>query len=136
VFIDDAKPVVFRQPGKTEMRDDGSMHMGTVASVDGQHNVIVLTDGSRVHMNRAAVISFNGQPVAITELTPGSEIVVRVRPAQGEAQPSASPATTEGIQQNRTQTDNQTGRILRPSDGRFAEFQSDEVTLVRKHQAP
>jgi hypothetical protein len=136
VFIDDAKPVAFRQPGKAEMRDDGSMRMGTVASVDGQHNVIVLTDGTRVHMNRAAVIRFNGQPIAITELTPGSEIVIRVHPAQTEAQPSASPATTGEMRHSGTRASNQMGHVLRPGDGRVAEFQSDEVMVVRKHQSP
>jgi hypothetical protein len=139
VFVDDARPVAFREAGKAEMKaDDGSMRMGTVASVDGQNNTITLTDGTRVRMSRAAVIRFNGQPVAITELTPGSEIVVRVHQGQSEPQPSASPATTG----TKTQQD-QSGRITNypsalgvPGDG-FTEFQSDEVTLVRpKPQAP
>jgi hypothetical protein len=136
VYIDDAKPVAFREPGKADMKADGSMRMGTVASVDSEQGIITLTDGTRVRMNRAAVIRFNGQPVAITELTPGSEIVVRVHPAQSEPQPAASPVTTGGMQQDQAPSRSQALRPSLQGDG-DTEFQGDEVTLVRpKHQAP
>ena len=123
VFVDDAKPVAFRERGKAEMKADGSMRMGTVAMVDPQTKVIILTDGTRVQMGPTAVIRFNGQPVAVTELTPGSEIVVRVRPEQ--PQPAASPGMTDGQQTS-----------LRPATGAYAEFQGDEILLLRKPQAP
>lgn len=139
VFIDDAKPVAFKEAGKAEMKADESMRMGTVAFIDPQNKLIVLTDGTRVRMAPAAVIRFNGQRVAVTELTPGSEVVVRIRPAQAEPQPAASPVTGDTTirpDAAGSRGTDASGDASALATRRYAEFESDEVLLVRRPQAP
>jgi hypothetical protein len=130
VYIDEAQPIAFVEPGKPAMNtQDGSTRMGTVSSVDPQRRIIVLTDGSTVRMSPTAVVRFNGQPVAVTELTPGSEIIVRVKPA-AEPQPAASPQTMDDVprEPQRPVTD--------LSRGDYTSFDAADVVIVRKHQAP
>jgi hyperosmotically inducible protein len=90
VLLRDATPVAV-QPnaavGTPEWR------MGTVRSVDRGAGLIVLTDGTTVRLAPSAVVRRGNERIAVDQITPGSEIVIRTLPpsfgigAEGNAFP-------------------------------------------------
>lgn len=86
VFVRNAEPLDFR-PG-TAPAASRPFQMGTVASVDPSRSRVVLSDGTVVQLRPGAHATFNGQPLAMTELRPGDEIIVGL--------PAGSSATAAG----------------------------------------
>ena len=74
VFVRNGEPLAF-QPG-TAPAASRPYRMGTVASVDSSRSRVVLSDGTVVQLRPGAHATFNGQPLAMTELRPGDEIIV------------------------------------------------------------
>jgi hypothetical protein len=73
--------------------------MGTVSRVDTGANQIVLTDGTIVRVTPSTSVHRGADRVALAQLEPGSEIVVRVpstATTTGSAEGSASPGQTPG----------------------------------------
>jgi hypothetical protein len=70
VFVRNAQPLDFQPATARPFR------MGTVSGVDASQSRVLLSDGSVVQLRPGAQASFNGQPLAITGLRAGDEIVV------------------------------------------------------------
>jgi hypothetical protein len=76
VFVRNAEPLAF-QPA-TSPAVDRPFQMGTVSGVDASNARVILSDGSLVQLRPGAQAIFNGQPLAITELRAGDEVVIGV----------------------------------------------------------
>ena len=90
VFVRDAVPVSV-QP--TTAVNTPEWRMGTVRAVDRAAGVVVLTDGTVVRVGPSALVRRGNDRVRLDEITPGSEVVVRVVPPayRGPAEGSALP---------------------------------------------
>lgn len=89
VLVRDAAPVGV-QP--TASAGPPEWRMGTVRSVDRAAGVVVLTDGTVVRVAPAALVRRGSERVALDQILPGSEVVIRTRPAPaGAAEGSALP---------------------------------------------
>jgi hypothetical protein len=75
VFVRNAEPLAF-QPATAR-----PFHMGTVSSVDASRSRVMLSDGTVVQLRPGAQATFNSQPLAVTELRAGDEIVVGLPPS-------------------------------------------------------
>jgi hypothetical protein len=75
----------------------GRPRMATVAAVDPQRAIVWLTDGTVVRIGPATAIHMGGQPLLVTDLRPGDELVI-LRAGEtltdGGAAPSALPRPT------------------------------------------
>jgi hypothetical protein len=75
VFVRNAEAVDFRS---TSVPANSPFLMGTVSSVDASNARVVLSDGTVVNMRPGSRIMFNGQPLTVTGLRPGDEVVIGV----------------------------------------------------------
>ena len=94
IFVREAAPVGV-QPSAVAVPE---WRMGTVRAIDRAANQIFLTDGTVVRVAPSAVLRRGTDRLAIDQIVPGSEIVVRtaarVGPAEGSALPGQAVATT------------------------------------------
>lgn len=94
VFVREAAPVVVQPPTAAAAPE---WRMGTVRAVDRAAHQIILTDGTVVRVAPSAVLRRGADRLAIEQIVPGSEIVVRtasrVGPAEGSALPGQAVAT-------------------------------------------
>ncbi len=90
LMVRDATPVAV-QPAAAAPAPD--WRMGTVASIDRTSGTLVLTDGTVVRLAPSSVVRRGSERVALDQIVPGSEVVVRTRPmtygtgAEGSALP-------------------------------------------------
>jgi hypothetical protein len=84
VFVRNAEAVDFRSTSAPANRP---FLMGTVSSVDASNSRVVLSDGTVVHMSPGSRVMFNDQPLAVTGLRPGDEVIIGV-PAGSTVAPS------------------------------------------------
>ena len=73
LFVRNAEPLDFRP---ASVPANQQFNMGTVSSVDASNARVVLSDGTVVHLRPGSRVMFNGQPLAVTGLRPGDEIVI------------------------------------------------------------
>lgn len=92
VFVRDAMPAGYLPSGAAAPAPAGQYVMGTVSRVDGQQ--IVLTDGSVVHVASSTPVRVGGNPVAITHLRAGDEVLIQVRQPRVVAAPATVVTTT------------------------------------------
>jgi hypothetical protein len=86
VYVRNAEPLDFRS--QATLPAARPYQMGTVTRVDAANSYIVMNDGSIVHLRSGVQPIYNGQPLAITELRPGDEVVIGL--------PASSPAVVSG----------------------------------------
>jgi len=104
VFVRNAEPLDFRPTAAPTAAPllGRPYQMGTVATTDPTRPQVVLSDGTVVQLRPGAPVTLNGQPIAVTELRPGDEIIVGL-PAGSTAVtgqgPSALPRSAMGIVQ-------------------------------------
>jgi hypothetical protein len=90
VYVREAAPIAQQQtPGAA-----ADWRMGTVRTVDRTTNQLVLTDGTIVRVTPSAVVRRGSERLAIDQILPGSEVVVRAAPRTGAAEGSALPGPT------------------------------------------
>jgi hypothetical protein len=81
VFVRNAEPLDFRPAtpsAASQFSQTASQpyQMGTIGSVTPATSRVVLSDGTVVQLRPGAPVTLNGQPIAMTELRPGDEIIV------------------------------------------------------------
>jgi hypothetical protein len=92
VMVRGATPIAVQPTAAVNAPD---WRMGTVRSVDRSANVVVLTDGTVVRVAPTGVVRRGSARVAIDQIAPGSEVVIRTLPtAYGGAEGSALPGRT------------------------------------------
>jgi hypothetical protein len=114
VFVRNAEPLDFR-PG-TAPAASRPFQMGTVASVDPSSSRVVLSDGTVVQLRPGTHATFNGQPLAVTELRPGDEIIVGL--------PAGSSVTAAGP------------RVSALPRQAMGVIEGESIQVVRRTQAP
>ena len=75
LLVRNAEPLDYRPASAPANR---SFQMGTVSTIDAANTRVVLSDGTVVNLRPGSQIMFNGQPLAVTALRPGDEVVVGV----------------------------------------------------------
>jgi len=97
VFVRGAAPLAVQPSASSRPQ----WRMGTVQSIDRSSYQLVLTDGTLVRVAPSASLHRGSERVALEQIAPGSEVVIRTLPApQGTAEGSALPgrmATTPAI---------------------------------------
>lgn len=92
VFLQDAQPTGFQaaagQPAVT-----GDYRMGTVAHVDEDQAIVRLRDGTNVRVSPGVRLHSEGRVVAMRDLQPGDEVMIRLKPA-----PAAAPGVAERVE--------------------------------------
>jgi hypothetical protein len=127
VFLNDARPVAFRQ-----QRMSNTDRMGTVSRVDQSGTFLVLRDGTVVHLQPGMTATMGSQQVAINNLRPGDEILIRIdepRTASSVVAPSALPAPAASAVVH-----DSAGSAL-PRDV-ASSVTAREVLILRRPQAP
>jgi hypothetical protein len=92
VFVRNAEPLDFRPPATPAA--SRPYQMGTISSVDASRAHIVLSDGSTVRLRSGVQPMFNGQPLALTELRPGDEVVIGLPASSAVAVTPAGPGVS------------------------------------------
>lgn len=77
VSLRNVEPAGYQSASPSTRGGGDGWRMGTVSRVDAATNTIVLTDGTTVRVPPSAKIRINGADVAISNVQPGTEIVVR-----------------------------------------------------------
>ena len=91
VFVRNAEAVDFRS---TSVPANRPFLMGTVSSIDASNARVVLSDGTVVHMRPGSRVMFNDQPLAVTALRPGDEVVIGVPTGSTVALAPTGPAVS------------------------------------------
>jgi hypothetical protein len=89
VFVRDAMPIGYVPAGAAMPAPAGQYMMGTVSRIDPASQHIVLNNGSVVSVNPTTTLRSGSERVTITQLRPGDEILVQVRPVSAGAAPVA-----------------------------------------------
>ena len=82
VFVRNAEPLDFRPMASPTATPTAApvvsrpYQMGTVSTSDPTRPQIVLSDGTIVQLRPGGTVSLNGQPVALTDLRTGDEIII------------------------------------------------------------
>lgn len=82
VFVRNAEPLDFRPTASPTATPTAApvvsrpYQMGTVSTSDPTRPQIVLSDGTIVQLRPGGTVSLNGQPVALTDLRSGDEIII------------------------------------------------------------
>ena len=82
VFVRNAEPLDFRPTASPTATPTAApvvsrpYQMGTVSTSDPTRPQIVLSDGTIVQLRPGGTVSLNGQPVALTDLRTGDEIII------------------------------------------------------------
>jgi hypothetical protein len=97
--------------------------MGTVVNVDPASALVILSDGTVVRVSQATKLRLEGQPLTLSQLRPGDEIVII-----GTSQPVAASGDTGGMAMPGPRGS------MRPFS--TATFDASEIHLMRRHQAP
>jgi hypothetical protein len=71
---------------------------GTVTSVEAGNAVVVLEGGRRIGIGPTTVILTDGQPVAVTALTPGQRVVIRQGQVLGDTVTVQAPGATVTVE--------------------------------------
>jgi hypothetical protein len=124
VFVRDAYPVGYRQAWSTAPAGSSREMMGTVMRVDQAQSLILLSDGTVVRVSPSTKLQMGSQQVAISQLQPGTEVVVRVNPPAA----AATTATTS------TTTSSSAGVSALPRFG--TTLDASEVLIVRRPESP
>jgi hypothetical protein len=112
VFVRNAEPLDF-QPATAR-----AVQMGTISTVDASRSQVVLSDGTVVQLRPGAQATFNGQPLPLTGLRAGDEIVVDLPPtATVSVTPLGAPVSA----------------LPR---GALGVIEADSIYVVRRAQAP
>ena len=128
VFVRDAQPVGYRQSWSTVPAGSSREMMGTVMRVDQGQNLILLSDGTVIRVSPSTKLQMGNQQVAMSQLRPGTEVVVRVNPAT---------ATTAIPPAAGTATSSTSGSALPRQSGFFgATLDASEVLIVRRPESP
>ena len=108
VFVRNAEPLDFRPTAAPAASPTAAplvgrpYQMGTISTTDPTRPQIVLSDGTIVQLRPGGRVTLTGQPIALTALRPGDEIIVGL-PAGSTAVtgqgPSALPRSAMGIVQ-------------------------------------
>ncbi|HEY3067463.1 MAG TPA: hypothetical protein VGL09_16850 [Methylomirabilota bacterium] len=124
VFVRDAQPVGYRQSWSTLPAGTSREMMGTVMRVDQGQNLILLSDGTVIRVSPNTKLQMGNQQVPISQLQPGTEVVVRVNPATTTTTTAASSSSTGGS--------------ALPRQGGFfgATLDASEVLIVRRPESP
>ena len=128
VFVRDAQPVGYRQSWSTVPAGSSREMMGTVMRVDQGQNLILLSDGTVIRVSPNTKLQMGSQQVAISQLQPGTEVIVRVnQPAATTTTPVAG--TTSG---------SSAGVSAMPRQNGFfgATVDASEVLIVRRPESP
>jgi hypothetical protein len=131
VYVTNAMPVGFRSAGAVSTGSWGSQDlMGRVINVDPTGSQILLNDGTLVTVTASTRMAMSGgQTVAIKDLKPGDQVVVRVK----STAPPTTPATAQVVvPAGRVVTDQPAGSP--PSVHRIIE--ADQIIVIRYPQAP
>jgi len=98
VFVRNAEPLDFRPASPSAVSQP--YQMGTIGTVTPASSRVVLSDGTVVQLRPGAPVTLNGQPIAMTELRPGDEIILGL-PARSTvttgSDVSALPRQTTGV---------------------------------------
>jgi hypothetical protein len=109
-------------PGQTGV----DTRMGTVVRVDSSDALIMLDDGSFVKVRPATKVHMAGRTLAITELRPGDEIVIR--PHAGVA--ASPPPAVSG------RVENFPSALPRQEGVADAIIEADDIEVMHRPQAP
>ena len=113
LFVRNAEPLDF-QPAAAR-----PFQMGTVSGVDASRSRVMLSDGTIVQLRPGAQATFNGQPLALTGLRAGDEIVVGLPPtATVSVTPLGAPVSAL------------------PRGALGGVIEADSIYVVRRAQAP
>jgi len=125
VFVRDAQPVGYRQAWSGAPASSTREMMGTVTRVDQSQSLILLSDGTVIRVSPNTKLQMGGQQVAISQLQPGTEVVVRVN------QPATTATTTSST------TSSSAGVSALPRQGVFGTtLDASEVLIVRRPESP
>jgi Cu/Ag efflux protein CusF len=112
VFVRNAEPLDF-QPAAAR-----PFQMGTVSGVDASRSRVMLSDGTIVQLRPGAQATFNGQPLAISALRVGDEVVVGL-PSSGTVSVTPLGAPVSAL----------------PREA-LGVIEADSIYVVRRPQAP
>ena len=127
VFVRDATPAGYL-PSGAAMPAAGQYVMGTVSRVEPASHQVVLTDGSVVQFAPTTTVRSNNRPVTITQLRPGDEILIQVRPA-------AAPATVVTTAPVPVAADRYTGSALPYQSYAVTRIEASDVVVMWSPQA-
>ena len=96
VYVRGATPVDVKPAASVPAPTTPEWRMGTVRSVDRATGTIALTDGTLIRVSPSATVRRGSDRLAVDQIVPGSEVVVRTAPGTGEgsALPGRVPGTT------------------------------------------
>lgn len=124
ILVQGAEPVG-TSSGTTTWSSSAQHVTGNVARVDRATNTVVLDDGTIIHVTPSARFhGANGQDLSLSDLRPGSVVVMRVEPYNA--------VTQSGVT---VQPGSDVSALPRQAFGQVA-FSTDDVLIVRQPQAP
>jgi hypothetical protein len=130
VFINDARPVAFQQH-----RMNTTDRLGTVSRVDQSGSLLVLHDGTVVRLQPGTTVSMGNQRLAISNLRPGDEVLIRID------EPRAASVVAPSAQSSSTIVHESSGSalprdVVRGDSFGTSSLTAREVLIFRRPQSP